>query len=178
MRVFNRLLVFAVGLACAVVGFVAIAEAAWTGLGYHFLWFSGSAWLHTLRTTAYSQRSVAVGAAIAALVGLALLLAELRPWRKRLVRLSQDGSRVVWLLHRRSTESLLRRRLQRQVPVSPITARLRVGALRWKLSLRAQAARSTAPVLQGAGEEELRRLGAPARSSVAVRTTQKAQSVE
>ena len=170
MRVFNRLLIFALGVALAGLGFIATVEAVWTGLGYRLLWFPGQAWLRTLQSTAWSTRSVEIGAAIAAFVGMVLLVAEIRPWRKRLVRTGADGDGV-WLLHRRSTEQLLSRRVARQVVSGPIKARLSIGAQRWKLSLRTHVAASNAPALRAAAEAELARLGAPARSKVFVHTT-------
>jgi hypothetical protein len=97
MTVFNRLLVFALGLVLAAFGFVMAIEAAWTGLGYRFLWFPGPKWLHSLRTSAWSDRSVMVGAAVIAAIGLALLVAELRPWPKRLARLCIKHEEI-WLI--------------------------------------------------------------------------------
>ena len=170
MRVFNRLLVFVLGLALAALGFVVAVEAVWLGFGYRILWFPGQSWLHTLRTTPYSTRSVEVGAAVAALVGLALLTLEARPWRKRLAHISAESDGT-WLVTRRSTERHLARRLSRAVPTTPITARLRIGARRWRLQLRAHAAATTQPVLEAAAKEELDRLGAPAGSRVLVHTT-------
>ncbi len=170
MRVFNRLLVFALGMALAGLGFIAMVEAIWTGLGYQFLWFPGQAWLRTLQTTSWSTRSVEVGAAIAAFAGLVLLVAEIRPWRKRLAR-TEAGGDGVWLLHRRSTEQLLSRRVAREVPATPIKARLSIGSRRWKLSLRTHASASRAPALRAAAEAELARLGAPVSSKVLVRTS-------
>ncbi len=170
MRVFNRILVFALGLALAALGFVMAVEAVWTGLGYRFLWFPGKEWLHTLRTTPWSTRTVLVGTAVTAACGLVLVIVEVRPWPKTLARTFVDGDGT-WLLHRRSTEQHLRRRLQGKVPTSPIKAQLLVSSRRWKLSLRAHAAPSTKPDLEAAGNEELERLGAPGGSKVIVRTT-------
>jgi hypothetical protein len=169
VRLFNRLLVFALGIVLIALGFIAAVEAIWTGLGYHFLWFPGKEWLHTLRTTPWSERSVLVGAAIVAVVALMLLIAETRPWRKRLVRTLGDQDDT-WLLHRRSTEHHVGRNLEVTVPRAPIKTRLDISAHRWKLSLRADAAATTRPQLEAAGHDELEKLGAPAGSTVQVRT--------
>ena len=151
MRVFNRLFVFVIAVALAGLGFIVAVEAVWTGLGYRVLWFPGNDWLSTLRTTSWSTRSVEVGAAAAALTGLVLVILEVRPWRRRLVPTHIDNEDT-WLLNRRSTERLVHRQLQRQVPTAPITARLRIGVLRWSSTLRAHAPASTRPVLETAAK--------------------------
>jgi hypothetical protein len=170
MRIFNRLAVFALGVILAGVGLIIVVEAVWTGLGYRFLWFPGQAWLHALQTSAWSERTVLVGAAIAAAVGLILLVVELRPWPQRLAR-SSIQERDTWLIQRRSAEQYLRRAVQREVPRSPLKADLTIGRRRWNLRLRARAAASTKPDLMAAGQHELERLGAPEGSKVKVRTT-------
>jgi hypothetical protein len=170
MRVFNRLLVFALGIALTALGFIVAVEAVWTGLGYRFLWFPGSQWLHTLRTTPWSTRSVLTGAAIASALGLILVAAEVRPVKKRLVRtLSEQDD--TWLLHRRSTEHRVRRNLEASVPRSPIKIRLRGSPRRWRLAVQANAAASTKPELEAAAQEELKTLGAPSGCTVTARTT-------
>lgn len=170
MRIFNRLAVFALGVILAGVGFVIVVEAVWTGFGYRFLWFPGQAWLHSLRTSAWSERTVMVGAAIAAAVGLILLVVELRPWPQRLAR-SSIQERDTWLIQRRSAEQYLRRAVQREVPRSPLKADLTIGRRRWNLRLRARADVSTKPDFVAAGQQELEKLGAPKGSKVGVRTT-------
>lgn len=170
MRIFNRIAVFALGVALAALGFVAAVEAVWTGLGYRFIWFPGRAWLTTLRRTSWSTRSVLVGAAVAALVGLLLLVAELRPASRRLARFDTEGSDT-WLYHRHAMEQHLRRALEQEIPTLPIKIDVSVSGHRWKLKIRARAAASTTPMLEQAGRHQLEVLGAPANSTVTVRTT-------
>lgn len=170
MRLFNRLLVFALGVVLAGLGFVIAAEAVWTGLGYRFLWFPGKQWLHTLRTTPWSTRSVLIGAAVTAALGLILVIAEVWPRPRRLAR-TMDDQPNTWLIHRRSAEKRLRRRLEGIVPRSPIKAGLRTSSRRWRLSLRARAAVTTRTEIEAAAKRELEKLGAPSASTVTVRTT-------
>lgn len=170
MRLFNRLVVFALGVILAGAGFIIAVEAVWTGLGYRFLWFPGQTWLQSLRTSAWSERTVMVGAAIAAAVGLILLVVELRPWPPRLAR-SSIQEQDTWLIQRHSAEQHLRRAVQREVPRAPIKADLKIKRRRWNLTLRARAAASTKPDLLAAGQQELEKLGAPKGSKVGVRTT-------
>jgi hypothetical protein len=170
MRIFNRLAVFALGVILAGAGIIIAVEAVWSGLGYRFLWFPGQAWLHSLRTSAWSDRTVMVGAAIAAAVGLILLVVELRPWPQRLAR-SSIQEQDTWLMQRNSAEQYLRRAVQRAVPRSPIKADLTIGRRRWNLRLRARAAASTKPEIVAAARQELEKLGAPEGSKVGVRTS-------
>jgi hypothetical protein len=170
MRLLNRLLVFGLGVILAAAGFVIAVEATWTGLGYRLLGFPGKSWLHALRSAAWSDRSVMVGAAIAAAVGLLLLVAELRRQPKRLARSSIEDQDT-WLIQRRSAEQHVGRVVQQEVPRSPVKAGLTISRRRWTLRLRAPAAESTKPDLEAAGQRELENLGAPAGSKVLVRTT-------
>jgi hypothetical protein len=149
-------------------------EAIWTGLGYHFLWFPGEAWRATLRHTSWSSRSVLVGAAIAAAVGLIVLITELRPAPRRLARFHVDGDET-WYYQRHSVELHLRRSLAKEIPTLPIKTDLRVASARWKLRVRAHAASSTKSALQAAGNQQLQELRAPHGSTVTVRTTRAAK---
>jgi hypothetical protein len=170
MPLFNRLLVFALGVVLGAVGFIMAVEAVWTGLGYRFLWFPGQSWLHALRTSAWSDRAVMVGGAIAAALGLLLLVAELRPWPPRVAQSSIE-EKDTWLIQRQSAERYVRRAVQREVPRSPLKADLNITGRRWNLKLRVRAAASTKPELVAAGQYQLEKLGAPKGSKVVVRTT-------
>jgi hypothetical protein len=168
MRLFNRLLVFACGVALAAVGFIVATEAVWTGLGYRFLWFPGQRWLHALRATAWSDRSAMVGGAVVAAIGLVLLVAEVRPWPRRLAHSSIQGQDT-WLIQRHSAEQYLQRTIQQNVSDSPIRADLHISDRRWRLRLRVRSAPSTEPRLVEAGHHGLEGLGAPTGSKVIVR---------
>jgi hypothetical protein len=169
MRVFNRLLVLVLGVALAAAGVLVVVEAvyAWTGSG--FVGITGRQWLMSFKTTPWSA-TVVVGVSVAvAATGLVLVLAELRPQRKRHAAFGTDSGD--WLLLRRSTEAYLQRRLTAQVPVDVVKVRLTPRSLRWRLKVKARAASSTRPVLQSTGRDELGRLHAPAPSTVEVTTS-------
>ena len=169
MRVFNRLLVLALGVVIAAAGVLVILEAVWTWTNSGFLWIPGREWLNSFKSTPWSDPTV-IGISIAvAAVGLVLVVAELRPQRKRHAPFSTDQGD--WLLLRRSTEAHLQRRLATQVPVSPIKVRLKPRALRWRLKVRARAAPTTKPALRDAAQTELGRLHAPPTSTIDVTTT-------
>jgi hypothetical protein len=170
MRVFNRLLVLALGVAIAAAGVLVILEAIWTWTNSGFVWIPGREWLNSFKTTPWSAPIViAVSIAVAA-AGFVLVVAEVRPQRKRHAPFSTDDQGN-WLLLRRSTEAHLQRRLAAQVPVSPIKVRLKPRALRWQLKVTARAAPTTKPALVDAAQSELGRLHAPSASKVDVTTT-------
>ena len=111
---------------------------------------------------------IAISVAVAA-VGLILVLAELRPQRKRHAVFATDTGD--WLLLRRSTEGHLQRRLAAAVPADGVKVRLAPRSLRWRLKVRARAASDTKPALQSTARDELGRLHAPGPSTVEVGTS-------
>ena len=124
MRAFNRIFLLLLGLALIGLGLLTIIEVIWTGTNSGFVWIPGTSWLSTFRSTAWSSRLVmAISAGVGAL-GLLLLLAEIRPWRKRLLRYPVDHP-AEWQLMRRSTEGYVQRRLESKVPTKPIKVRLK-----------------------------------------------------
>jgi hypothetical protein len=169
MRVFNRLLGVALGVAVAAAGVLVILEAIWAWTNSGFLWIPGESWLNSFKTTSWSAPIViAVSIAVAA-AGFALVVAEVRPQRKRHAAFRTDQGN--WLLLRRSTEAHLQRRLAAQVPVSPIKVRLKPRAMHWRLKVKARAASTTKPALRDAAQTELGRLHAPSTSKIDVTTT-------
>jgi hypothetical protein len=171
MRLVNRLLAFALVLAIAALGFVVAVEATWTGLGYRFLWFPGKQWLHTLRSTDWSARSVLVVGAAAAVLGLLLLIVEVRPRPKRLAQMSVEGDDV-WLLQRRTTERHLSRKMQGKLPSSPaVEAKLQVKPSHWRLVLRTKGNEETRVTLESLGQQDLEKLFAPPGSKATAKVT-------
>jgi hypothetical protein len=169
MRVFNRLLVLALGVTIVAAGLLVILEAIWTWTNSGFVWIPGREWLNSFKTTSWSAPIVITVSIAVAAAGFLLVLAEIRPQRKRHAPFSTDqGS---WLLLRRSTEAHLQRRLATQVPVSPIKVRLTPRALRWRVKVTARAASTTKPALRDAAQTELGRLHAPSTSRIDVITT-------
>ena len=169
MRVFNRLAVLVVGLALVAAGGLIIVEVIWTGVGSGFVWIPGRRWLNTAQVTSRSDVavvwvSVAVGVAAAV-----LCVAEIRPWRRRLVQVD-PGDGHHWWVFRRSAERHLARQIGATVPWGAVRARLDERAGRWTLKVRVRASRDSGPDLKLVGERELGRLAAPAQSLVIVST--------
>jgi hypothetical protein len=170
VTVFNRLFALVLGAAILAGGLLVMLEAIWAWTGSGFVWIPGNQWLRAFKTTMWSDNLVIAISIGVAIVGLALLVAQVRPQRPRLARFETDHDTFVLL--RRSTEASLGRRLAEVVPTAPISARLNPKG-RWRLKVTARAARSTRPELLAAARGELQRLHAPD-ARVQVRTTGKA----
>jgi hypothetical protein len=169
IRLFNRVLALVIGAILAAGGALVIIEGFWTWTNSGFVWIPGEEWLSAFKTTPWSARIViAVSAAVAA-AGFLLLLLELRPHPKRVIPF-QTQTAGEWLLIRRSTEAHLQRRLSAKVPTTPIRVRIKSRSHRWSLTVKARAASSIRPVLQGAGRSELALLHAPESCRVRVQT--------
>jgi hypothetical protein len=166
MRVFNRLLLLVLGVGLAAGGVLVVVEAVWAWTGSGFVGAPVGQWLATFKTTPWSATIVVAISIAVAVVGLILLLAELRPQRKRHAVFATDNGD--WLLLRRSAEGHLQRRLAEQVPADGVKVRLTPRSRRWRLKVRAGAASDTKPALQRAARDELARLHAPGPSTVVV----------
>jgi hypothetical protein len=169
MVIINRLLALILGAAILAGGLLVMLEAIWAWTGSGFVWIPGQQWLRSFKTTEWSHNLVIAVSIGVALIGLILLVAELRPQRRRLAPFETDHDS--WWLLRRSTESSLDRRLETVVPTSPIRTRLDTKG-RWRLKVTARAAASTRPTLEAAARTELERLHAP-KTKVQVKTTGK-----
>ena len=170
-RLVNRVLVFLIGAVLLGGGVLVAIEAVSTWSNSGFLWIPGRQWLRSFETTAWSSTVViAISAAVGG-IGLVLFIAEAKPKRKRLLqyRSASDGPAALLLL-RRPTEAHLARRVALQVPVSPVKARLAPRAGAWNVSISAEAASTSRPLLESAVQGELDALGAPSKRRLRIRT--------
>jgi hypothetical protein len=170
IRLCNRILAFVIGTVLAAAGLLVILEAISTWANSGFVWIPGKQWLSAFKTTPWSAPivvGISVGVAVA---GFLLFVAQARPQPKRVLPYRTDTA-AEWLLLRRSTEAHLQRRLSAQVPTSPIKARIKARSSRWSLFVRARAASSTRPILEGAARSELASLHAPGSPRVRIRTS-------
>ena len=158
MVVVNRLFALVLGAAILAGGLLVMLEAIWAWTGSGFVWIREQTWLHAFKTTEWSASLVIAISIGVAVVGLLLLVAQLRPQRKRLAPFATEHDS--WWLLRHSTEGYLDRRLETAVPTSPIKTRLNPKG-RWRLKVTARAAASTRPTLEAAAQTELERLRAP-----------------
>src|ERR1700677_2873857 len=118
IRVGNRLLAFVLGALLIGAGLLVIIEGVWTWTNSGFVWIPGEQWLRSFETTPWSDTLVIAASAAVAVLGLGLLLLEVRSPRARVLPYHTDTP-IEWLLLRRSTERHLSRRLAR-VPTSGV----------------------------------------------------------
>ncbi|MFG2107449.1 DUF6286 domain-containing protein [Micromonospora chersina] len=123
-------------------------------------------WSATLSAVRWRDAPVRTVAATATLLGLLLLVAELRRWRPARLRLTADDG---WHLHRRSVE----RRLARAVRSVPSVRRARVRVRRrgdaWRPRVTATGDPAARADVEFALRRELDRLTAPRRDPIEVR---------
>ncbi|MBJ7603815.1 MAG: hypothetical protein JF888_11570, partial [Candidatus Dormibacteraeota bacterium] len=114
MRVFNRLLALLLALLLITAGLWALAislaralSIGWRPDWLHFFDQSLHQGLRTLSTLQLGDGRVLAVAAGLAILGLLLLLLELRPWPPLIVFLDEDET-ARWWLHRATFEGVLR----------------------------------------------------------------------
>jgi hypothetical protein len=168
MRAFNRALSLLFGLALIAGGLLVVVEVV-TGLLRDSPWpLPVDQWAATLRASRFSDTASKTVFVVAAAVGLALLVAEARPWPKRSLVLTTDGQRS-WWLNRRSAERHLGRLIRSGTSATAANVRLRPRTRRWTVRVAATAAPKARPAVEARTREVLERLGAPDGSSVRVR---------
>jgi hypothetical protein len=174
VRVLNRLLALLLALALIVAGLwgLVISVAHALGIG------SRPDWLHTfdqalqqgLRTVSTLQledsRALAAASGLAVL-GILLLLLELRPWPPLVVFLDEDDV-ARWWLDRAAFERVMRSAVSSETTSSGVRARLR-GRRRWRLRVEATASPRVRPEIEHVVRSNLARLGHADDSYVRVR---------
>ncbi|MFE9655083.1 hypothetical protein [Micromonospora sp. NPDC006431] len=164
MRTVNRVATLLLAVALLAGGALAVAEGLLAALGgpgplVH-------RWYATLITTRWQDAPARAVAGGVTLLGLVVLVAELRRWRPARLRLAEDDR---WHLHRRSME----RRLARAVYAVPSVRRARVRLRRrgdsWRPRVTATADPAARADVEFALRRELDRLATPRRGRIDVR---------
>lgn len=88
IRPLNRLWGLVLGLVLAGAGGIAVVEVVLAAVSHQFVLFPANRWLHVLRSTQWSGRTVTIATAVAAALGFVLLVTEVRPRRPRRVPLA------------------------------------------------------------------------------------------
>jgi hypothetical protein len=158
MSALNRLLSLLLGVALAVAGVIVVIEVILAAAGESFVLLPANRWLGWLKATSWSAASVMAILAAMTLVGLLLLLAELRPCRSRRIRAPMVGRGEWWLL-RGSAEAYLRRDLESKTVANRVRPTLSTRGGPWRVRLKVDARESATPEIEQRTHEALRELG-------------------
>src|SRR2546423_1587337 len=174
MRVLNRLLALLLALALIAAGLWALVIGVAHALGIG----SRPDWLHafdqtlqqgmrTLSTLELEDWRALAAASGRAVLGIVLLLLELRPWPPLIVFLDEDDT-ARWWLHRAAFERVMSSAVSDETTSSGVRARLR-GPRRGRLRVAATASPRVRPEIEHVVRSNLARLGHADDSSVRVR---------
>ncbi|MEV4203057.1 DUF6286 domain-containing protein [Micromonospora globbae] len=168
MRTANRLATLLLAVALLAGGVLLAVEALLAAAGRPALLTDAGGWAATLGDTRWDDPAVRVSALVLLLVGLAVLVAELRRWSPQRLD-AGDG----WHLHRRSTE----RRLAAAAGSVPGVHRARVRVRRrgghWWPRVVATGDPATRAEVEFAVRQELHRLTAYRPDRVEVRLSRR-----
>jgi hypothetical protein len=167
MRAVNRIAAGVLGVVLVVVGMVGTAELAFVAAGRPAWppWLDE--WLGRWRTTSIGDRRV-LGLAIGAgLVGLLVVVAQVRRWRPDRVPVG-DARQGVWWLSRRGVERRTAATVDALLGVHKARTDIRGGGRHWRIRLRAQATPDAEEPVERALRAELRRMDLPEEAPVEV----------
>jgi hypothetical protein len=178
LRVFNRLLALLLALLLIAGGLWALAitlaralSIGWRPGWLHFFDQSLHQDLQTLSTLQLANGRVLAAAAGLAILGLLLLLLELRPWPPLIVFLDEDET-ARWWLHRAAFEGMLRSLVVKETTATGARAQLRAqlrGQRRWRLRVDANASPQLRAEIEQLVRASLERLGRAGDSTIRVR---------
>lgn len=155
MRVLNRVASLLLALALLAGGLLAVVEAVLVGLDRSPLLIDRQGWYESLTTTRFSDLGFLLVAIGVALLGLLVLLLELRRWRPtRLPVPVADG----WHVQRRSAEQVLAGAARGQPGVTSARVRIRERRGGWHPFVTAVGDPAARPGVEAAVREELTRL--------------------
>ncbi|MBC6457367.1 DUF6286 domain-containing protein [Actinomadura sp. HBU206391] len=170
MRAFNRIAALVLSLAL-IVGGLFIAVQAVLAAFHRAPWpLPLRSWHDDLVGTRLDDPVTTIVAAALGVIGLVLLIAELRPWRPSRLPVhpaTADPSSAWWVV-RGPAERRLAAATARIPGVNKARVRLR-GRHRWKVNVRAEARDESRRRIAEAIEDELDRLAAPAHVRVRLR---------
>ncbi|MDG4781549.1 Asp23/Gls24 family envelope stress response protein [Micromonospora sp. WMMD961] len=166
MRVVNRAASSLLAVVLLAGGVVLAVQALLVTLGRPASLLARTRWYDALTGTRWHDPDVRTGAGAAVLLGLVILVAQLRRWRPARLRLDErDG----WHLRRRCVE----RRLTLAAGTVPGVRRARVRVRRradqWRPRVRATGDPAAHAEVEFAVRQELRRLAAPRTGRVEIR---------
>jgi hypothetical protein len=166
----NRMLSALLGLVLVVVGLTIAIEMAVVAAGDPPALVPRDRWYESLRTLRLADSAFLAWAAVTALVGLSLLILQLRPWRPDRVQTNASAGTPLWL-SRRSVE----RRVTAAAAVGGMArphSTVRGRPARWRVTVRGVARVDRRDSIMATVRAELDRLYAPREVPVTVEVHQ------
>lgn len=160
MRIVNRFAAGLLGVVLFALGLLAIVEAALVAVGGRPWLVPLDRWHAPLASRTLADNRVLGVSIIVGVVGLAILISQLRPWPpRRLVTGDVEGA---WWVARRSLESRAAAAAGEVMGVHNVRARARGRERDWRLRLRAEARPEQSEEVADAVRRELDRMAVPA----------------
>ncbi|HEX6336838.1 MAG TPA: DUF6286 domain-containing protein [Jiangellaceae bacterium] len=169
MRAANRLLSLLLGLVLLLGGLLVAVEAVLAALGQASLLIPVDRWYEFLTETEVGDRGVLIVSLAVALLGLILVVAEMRRWPPTRLPVHLEAADGRWWVARRSAENRLESAAEDVTGVVGARAKLRARQGRWRIGVRVEAREGSRPVVEQAIEKTLERLSPPPDSSVRLR---------
>ncbi len=171
MRVINGVLSLLLGLALLGGGLFVAVEAVAFAMGAGTPGIPVASWARLLEGRRVDDTWAIVGFASATVVGLILLVAELRPWAATRLSIAvvDDRSEGRWWIVRRSVERHVGQRVATRRATKIPRVRLRQRRGRWDARLVAVTDPETRQEVEQVTRQELSRVGAPNDARVRVR---------
>jgi hypothetical protein len=160
MRIANRILTGLLGLALVALGLSVVVDMARVASGREPVLLAVDGWYRWLTSVSWGDGRVLGIAILLGVVGLALLVFEVRPWPPDRVRVVRAGAGAPWWVSRRSVERRAAAAAS-ETGVSHARAAVRGRANRWRLRVRADGWPNQRPAVVQAVYSELDRLDAP-----------------
>lgn len=169
MRVANRLLSLLLGIVLLAGGLLIALEAVLAAAGQSTWLVPADQWYEFLTETLLGDTVVLVTALAVGVVGLVVLVVELRRWRPVRLPVHLEAADGDWWVARRSAERRLEGAAGKVSGVAGARAKLAARGGPWRGSVRAEAREDSQQAVEQAVQDMLGRLGAPPESSVQVR---------
>ncbi len=160
MRLVNRIAASLLGLVLILLGLLAIVEAALVAMGASPWLVPLDDWHGSLSRLTLGDNRVLGVSIIVGVVGLTILLLQVRPWWPR--RLITGDDRRAWWVSRRSLEQRAVTAATQVMGVHKARARARGRETQWRLHLSADARPEQRDEVADAVRRELDRLAVPA----------------
>lgn len=160
MRVANRIATGLLGLALLIGGVLLVVETALAAAGRQPWLVPRDRWHAALSTTTFANPLVLVICILLALLGLSILVVELRPWPPQRVPVADS-----WSLTRRSVENCVAAAVSALPGVERVRARVR-GRRGRRLRLRTHALPERREAIEQAALAELNAMGVQAKVRV------------